>query len=707
MIYLVRKVVLLLTGFACFSLLSAFPSTFTPIRDLIDPPQKIAKAQETPHDIYLPMVQGLDALDTFELQLDATEDESMTRTLATRPHIIYTESLRNGWTHDPNWARIDLGDRFARYGRKSISASANRWDALALRRSPLSTSGYESIGFWLYCNENHAELRFEIKGKPQKRIFCSANHGWKRYIFTLSDLGNPSSITEIYWKAATDISKFHVDHIYLKPKTSPPPSATQFYVSKRNDGRSGNNGLSWNTAWGELDQINWSKIHPGATIWIDGGASSLTYNTTLTIGKSGASGNPITIAKSTQSGRNGQVILDGDNQPNIQNDLPECSIDEPGHSNYSSRKYSGINTNTHDWIVINGQEWGGILVRDFQLGIDIARNEVQGRAHNSSDNVKVRYVEVVNIGKTLFETGDSTYPDWRGWTSDGFGVKVAGKNNVLEYMLIHDNAQDAIQSHSERWNSRYHETYLENLTVRNSWLYNSRRHSGSGTITQKNGHVRSLSDLPFNFCRHSDGIQIFDGGIVDGLTVEDSVLGPGFTHNLILGEHGDKAKAVVRNVKLKNVLLTKATDNNVYTKWKAGMTRPTGWHFDRVTIHCPMQKKWGKCVEVYDGTRVTNSVIAGSSAWQAHAEVRVFNSNYKSGGTINASSNCQWQTTGVRLPGAKSTNPTFRNVTDTDPFSFQTVGDHELPMDDYTMQSRSCTSYGSGIKSVRQLLGVQ
>ncbi|HSW97262.1 MAG TPA: hypothetical protein VLF89_05540, partial [Candidatus Saccharimonadales bacterium] len=71
-----------------------------------------------------------------------------------------------------------------------------------------------------------------------------------------------------------------------------------YYVSKN-----GNNadGTSWTSAWNELNQINWTTIQPGDTIFIDGGTSGMTYTTTMTVGKSGTSGSPITIVRATQA----------------------------------------------------------------------------------------------------------------------------------------------------------------------------------------------------------------------------------------------------------------------------------------------------------------------------------------------------------------------------------------------------------------------
>jgi hypothetical protein len=85
-------------------------------------------------------------------------------------------------------------------------------------------------------------------------------------------------------------------------------AATSYYVSK-NGNNSG--GTSWINAWSELDQINWSNIHPGDTIHIDGGKTEMVYLSALHIGKSGTSDNRITIKLSEEPGKNGKVVIFG------------------------------------------------------------------------------------------------------------------------------------------------------------------------------------------------------------------------------------------------------------------------------------------------------------------------------------------------------------------------------------------------------------
>jgi hypothetical protein len=62
-----------------------------------------------------------------------------------------------------------------------------------------------------------------------------------------------------------------------------------FYVHKGASGS--NNGANWSDAWNEMNQINFSSVACGDTIWVAGG----NYSTTLTAAKNCSSGSPLTI----------------------------------------------------------------------------------------------------------------------------------------------------------------------------------------------------------------------------------------------------------------------------------------------------------------------------------------------------------------------------------------------------------------------------
>jgi hypothetical protein len=52
-------------------------------------------------------------------------------------------------------------------------------------------------------------------------------------------------------------------------------------------------GTTWTNAWGEMDQINWSCVQPGDTVWLAGG----TYTNGFAVGASGTATKPIYIAR--------------------------------------------------------------------------------------------------------------------------------------------------------------------------------------------------------------------------------------------------------------------------------------------------------------------------------------------------------------------------------------------------------------------------
>jgi hypothetical protein len=71
-----------------------------------------------------------------------------------------------------------------------------------------------------------------------------------------------------------------------------------------------NDGTSWANAWRSFSAINWTNVQPGDTIYISGGTTSQTYSELVTVGKSGTSGNPITITiDAANSSHNGTVIF--------------------------------------------------------------------------------------------------------------------------------------------------------------------------------------------------------------------------------------------------------------------------------------------------------------------------------------------------------------------------------------------------------------
>jgi O-antigen/teichoic acid export membrane protein len=288
-----------------------------------------------------------------------------------------------------------------------------------------------------------------------------------------------------------------------------------FYVSKE-----GNNtdGKSWETAWNEVDQIRWENVRPGDTIVISGGE----YHTNMKVEASGVSGAPITI---TTNGK--QVILDGQRPA-----PPYC-----GESEYvSSVGKDAIDVEGQSFIVIDGQEWKGIVLRNSKRGIMMRRG---------ASNIIVRNVEIYDNGWSV-GSGANTAPD-------GAGVELGGSDVLFERVIIHDNGQDAFQAGWGVWN----------FTLRNSWLYNSREHP---TVRGK----------PFNYCSHTDGLQIYDGGLQGPVVLENNIIGPSFTQGIMINR-----PATVNNVFIKNTLFVSNGEGSIVIQ-KGGAS--SNWTVQNVTV---------------------------------------------------------------------------------------------------------------------------
>ncbi len=319
------------------------------------------------------------------------------------------------------------------------------------------------------------------------------------------------------------------------PPTPPPQHLTGnshlYYISK--NGKNGD-GLSWSTAWNELDQINWSAIQPGDTVLIDGGSQQMIYTTTLSIGKSGTQTEPITIKKATNAGRNGHVIIFGGRKT----PLPYCN--QPNYTVQTSGiNATGISIGSASWIVIDGGNWNGITIH--------GTGEEAIYFNNGSSNVTLRNLETYDNGAI-----DGSSP--AAW---GGGILIYGSNHIFDRVNIHDDAGDAFQPSGM------------NITITRSWLHQTREDP-------------TQPGTPFNQCEHQDGYQIWDGGTHTNITIENSIIGPGEKEGTILGQtaFGSSQAAIVNNVTLKNDLFI----NKVINIMGYSGIKETGWNIDHVTV---------------------------------------------------------------------------------------------------------------------------
>lgn len=419
-----------------------------------------------------------------------------------------------------------------------------------------------------------------------------------------------------------------------------------YYVSKNGNGL---DGTSWATAWSEMARINWTVVQPGDTILLDGGGQSMTYTTTLTIGKSGTQAAPITIKRAPEAGHHGTVILFGGRAT----PLPYC-----GQASYTYRSASlanGVVLGSHSWVVLDGTNWDGIRIHGFSTyGIDMA---------GGPSNDTVRDIEIDDIG----EAGQGG----SGWNpqTNGHGIYVTGSRLTFSQVNIHDNSDDAFNTGQAPG--------IQGVTITSSWLHVSREDPRS-------------SGLPFNECVHQDGYQIFDGGVQGNLVIENSVLGPGMSTGVILGQ--SPGRATVNNVIMRNSLfLNKHINIMGYPQ-----VQESGWVIDHDTIVTPGQGISGGVYQSLflqgSGNTVKNSIFYDGQI-------------YLPDGLSVASGNCAWKTNGnTSVLGGQVVDPRF--VSNISGFNASTPL-AIITSANFALQAGSpCAGKGASVTSLGQFLRV-
>jgi hypothetical protein len=156
---------------------------------------------------------------------------------------------------------------------------------------------------------------------------------------------------------------------------------------------------TWAGGWKTLSAINWTSVQPGDTIFVFGGADSVTYNEALTVGKSGAPNKFITIMPGLSASYNGKVII---------------SVSSGNGININQQNPMGIK----QYIRIKN-----ITVKMQQItaggyGIYVSSRVAQG--------CNVIYLDKVQVIWNLNGTGSSS--------TEQFGIKVDGYGGGTSYV---------------------------------------------------------------------------------------------------------------------------------------------------------------------------------------------------------------------------------------------------------------------------------
>lgn len=176
-------------------------------------------------------------------------------------------------------------------------------------------------------------------------------------------------------------------------------------------GASGN-GTSWANAWGNLSSISWSTLNAGDTVCVAGG----TYSGNLNTGKSGTSGNPITVKRATASDANCGSVTTG------------------WSSSYDTQVVmTGTIGLSQNYVTVDGAVWNGIRVIMQNPNSDYAGIA----AGAATDHITLRNIEVAGPcadGQTCAQNGDHRSLDLTVWTGSAWALT---NNMTLQYVNFH------------------------------------------------------------------------------------------------------------------------------------------------------------------------------------------------------------------------------------------------------------------------------
>ncbi|MFK7803246.1 MAG: hypothetical protein AB8G95_16550 [Anaerolineae bacterium] len=520
---------------------------------------------------------------------------------------------------------------------------------------------------------------------------------------------------------ATLISSTTLPIVRSEPQT--------FFFSKYGDNQGGE---SWGNAWNELDQINWLSLIPGDTIFVDGGelGGSMVYTSTLEPLASGTEELPIRIELSHEDGRNGQAVLFGGNSV----PLPECGqLDWNGAGSLEAAGDAAIWINEGiSNLIIDGTKRGGFQIHGWgRAGVMFDPDRTDDGIDGNSRNVTLRFMEIYNNGSVEFrpdldgsETQTEEEPISLAFPSSGSpGIKLAGTGHRFEYLEIHDNAADAIQSNFTNPAEGVFNN-IDDISIAYSWFYNQRPHSGLDnspsteicTATDPSGcdeegapqmseEYWKYPDSPvnrmesFNWCTHNDAIQIYSSNDLNGLTLTQSIIGPNMMNALILGDKGEEnTTAWVNDLVISDVLITRFTNNAL------GMNneKPTvgrNWSVEHMTIYGHFNKQNMGSLSFQSNAAEVEHRIAKS--------INVFGRGEFDDGNVDFENNCEFNMYTGTLQGVVA-DPQFAQVDETrDIFANDLAIDFATVFtEDYQPTNELCAEMGSRLTSVGQLMSL-
>jgi hypothetical protein len=251
--------------------------------------------------------------------------------------------------------------------------------------------------------------------------------------------------------------------------SGPPLGVTgkSWYVAKGGPGTAASScasaGTTWTNAWGEMDQIHWSCVQPGDTVWLAGGA----YAKGFVVGASGASGQPIYVAR----------VLSTDAVPTSAPGW-SAAFDSQVVITNTSANNSNSGCNAGDVLCFNRSTLGNYTYWDGRVdsGILLQTSDIAGLSPTNN----------TSLGQSAADIGTAS------------GASGTGKNHDITF----DNVDFAGPAGAGEYTHKSYDAAIQVLNVTGNVVFTHCRIHGANN----NVNVSGSTGVTFEHCKFYDNV---------------------------------------------------------------------------------------------------------------------------------------------------------------------------------------------------------
>ena len=345
-----------------------------------------------------------------------------------------------------------------------------------------------------------------------------------------------------------------------------PARAATWYVDN-SLGASGN-GQSWATAWTSLPT---SGVSAGDTVYISGGSSSQTYNTTGWSPPGGSAGNPVYYKIGTDSTHNGTVIIDGGGTWNFFK--PNNNVDINGNVGGTIHlvvTHANAAAGSTPTAVCNSTGQSGIKFRYIEFAGGISMDAASGIEfdHCKWDPInfcnRQLFLQNLNVSDpTLNIVHDCTFQPVYGTSGLGGDDGIAGYSLTVSNCYFFPQLASGTYGYGTSQHPDMIQTSAGQIWVLNCWFQGSRNYSFYGEWSYSGSNMRCLNNV-FIACQDQP-ISIGPNG---SPTVSDVLVANNLIIDCAVGIYfwgGGNSGSTLSNARCYNNLTINSGNNNIGT----------------------------------------------------------------------------------------------------------------------------------------------